>query len=357
MIIESANSKVKICANVAADIAPFLEGYKSSEIFILTDDNTLEKCSGILKANKTLADAHFITIKPSDEHKKVNALVEVWKYMTHNGADRHSLFISLGGGMVTDLGGFAASTFKRGIRFFNVPTTLLAIVDAAVGGKTGINFEGLKNEIGVINHAEAVLVDTRFLKTLDQENFISGFAEMIKHALLSTPADWDEICAYNTRQPDYDLLKPIVGKSIAIKEHVVADDPYEKGIRKALNLGHTIGHALESLAMEQGRPVLHGYAVAWGLISELYLSHEKLNFPKKILDQLVDLVVRNYGSFQFVSENYDRLYELMLHDKKNKGGMINFTFMKNIGEVQINMNCSREEIDHSLDYLRKVTGV
>ncbi|MFC0877634.1 3-dehydroquinate synthase [Saccharicrinis sp. FJH2] len=357
MIIESVNSKVRICDNVAVDIEPFLEGYKSSEIFILTDDNTLEKCADILKENIILAGAHFITIKSGDDHKKVDALVDVWKYMTHNGADRHSLFISLGGGMVTDLGGFAASTFKRGVHFFNVPTTLLAIVDAAVGGKTGINFEGLKNEIGVINHAEAVLVDTRFLKTLDQENFISGYAEMIKHALLSSQADWDEICAYDTTDPDYELLKPIVGKSIAIKERVVAEDPYEKGIRKALNLGHTIGHALESMAMEQGRPVLHGYAVAWGLISELYLSHKKLNFPEKTLDQLVDLVVRNYGSFQFVSEDYDRLYELMLHDKKNKGGMINFTFMKNIGEVQINMNCTRKEIDDSLDYLRKVTGV
>ena len=357
MIIESVNSKVKICNNVAVDIEPFIDGYKSSEIFILTDENTLEQCAEIFKQNKTLADAHFMTIKPGDDHKKVDALVEVWKYMTHNGADRHSLFISLGGGMVTDLGGFAASTFKRGVRFFNVPTTLLAIVDAAVGGKTGINFEGLKNEIGVINHAEAVLVDTRFLKTLDQENFISGYAEMIKHALLSSQADWEEICAYNTQNPDYDVLKPIVGKSIAIKERIVAEDPNEKGIRKALNLGHTIGHALESMAMEQGRPVLHGFAVAWGLISELYLSHKKLNFPKAVLDQLVDLVITNYGTLEFSTNDYKRLYELMLHDKKNKGGIINFTFMKHIGEVLINMNCTRDEINDSLDYLRQVMGV
>lgn len=357
MIIESSNSQVKICENIATDITPYIEGYKSEEIFVLTDENTLDKCSEIIKQNPLLSKAHYLTIKAGDDHKKVEALVYVWKYLTNNGADRHSLFISLGGGMVTDLGGFAASTFKRGVRFINVPTTLLAIVDAAVGGKTGINFEGLKNEIGVINHADAVLVDIQFLYTLDHDNFISGYGEMIKHALLSTAEDWKEICTYNLAQPNYDVLKPIVAKSIAIKERIVSEDPYEKGIRKALNLGHTIGHALESLAMEQQRPVLHGFPVAWGMISELYLSHKRLNFPKEILDELVQLVVKNYGAFNFICDDYDRLYELMLHDKKNKAGRINFTLLKGIGDVQIDMNCSREEVFLSLDYLRDVTGL
>lgn len=356
MIINSDNSQVKICKDIAVDVEPFIAEWHAGEIFILTDENTLDKCAGLLNQNPKLAKAHYITVKAGDEFKKVEALVQIWKYMTNNKADRHSLFISLGGGMVTDLGGFAASTFKRGVRFINIPTTLLAIVDAAVGGKTGINFEGLKNEIGVINHAEAVLVDTRFLETLDHENFLSGYAEMVKHALLGTLADWEEICNYKLTNPDYNLLKPIVAKSIAIKERIVADDPYEKGIRKALNLGHTIGHALESLAMEQKRPVLHGYAVAWGLISELWLSHKKLGFSHDVLTQLTTLVVNNYGAFHFKCDDYERLYELMLHDKKNKGGLINFTFLKAIGDVQVDMNCSREEVFLSLDFLRDVTG-
>lgn len=357
MIVESSNSQVRICENIAADINAYIENWNSSEIFILTDTNTQKYCSAVLAENEKLSRAHFINIKPGDEYKKVEALVNVWKYLSNNKADRHSLFISLGGGMVTDLGGFAASTFKRGITFLNVPTTLLAIVDAAVGGKTGINFEGLKNEIGVINHAEAVLVDTQFLETLDHENFVSGYAEMIKHALLSSSEDWDEINSYNLQTPDYELLKPLVAKSIAIKERVVAEDPYEKGIRKALNLGHTIGHALESLAMEQKRPVLHGYAVAWGMISELWLSYKKLDFPEPLLRQLVKLVNINYGTFNFSCDDYENLYELMLHDKKNKGGKINFTLLKNIGEIEIDMNCGKEEVFMSLDFLRDVSDI
>ena len=357
MIIESANSKVQLCNDISNDINDFIKGYLPSQIFILTDTNTRKLCAGLLLENPTLKEAHITIIKPGDENKNTDALLDVWKFLTHNGADRHSLFINLGGGMLTDLGGFAASTFKRGIRFINIPTTLLAIVDAAVGGKTGINFEGFKNEIGVINHADAVLVDTRFLATLDRQNFLSGFAEMIKHALLSSEEEWNEIRNFNTSKPDFELLKPIVARSIAIKERIVAEDPYEKGIRKALNLGHTIGHAFESFAMERKAPVLHGYAVAWGTVCELYLSHKILGFPKNLLKEVTYMVSRNYGAFEFSCDDYDRLYELMTHDKKNKDGKINFTLLRHIGEIEINQHCKRNYVELSLDFLRDATGL
>lgn len=357
MIIESANSRVILCNDISTDIEGFIEGYSPTQIFILTDTNTQRLCAQLLLQNTTLAKAHIITIKPGDEHKNTEALINVWKFLTNNGADRHSLFINLGGGMLTDLGGFAASTFKRGIRFINIPTTLLAIVDAAVGGKTGINFEGFKNEIGVINHAHAVLVDTRFLATLDGQNFLSGFAEMIKHALLSNADEWDSIRTFDTLKPNLELLKPLTARSIAIKERIVSEDPYEMGIRKALNLGHTIGHAFESLAMERKTPVLHGYAVAWGTVCELYLSHKLLGFPLELLKEVTYMVSRSYGAFDFCCDDYDRLYELMTHDKKNKDGKINFTLLRNIGEIEINQHCKRTEVELSLDFLRDATGI
>ena len=168
--------------------------------------------------------------------------------------------------MVTDLGGFAAATFKRGFAYINVPTTLLAMVDASVGGKTGINFNGLKNEVGVFAPADSVLIETEFLRSLDAQNFFSGYAEMLKHGLISNEAHWAELLNFNTDLIDYKYLKKLVGESVQVKENIVEQDPFEHGIRKALNLGHTVGHAFESLALAENRPVLHGYAVAWGIV-------------------------------------------------------------------------------------------
>ena len=250
-----------------------------------------------------------------------------------------------------------AATFKRGIAYINIPTTLLSMVDASVGGKTGINFNGLKNEIGVFAPASSVLLETEFLRSLDAHNFFSGYAEMLKHGLISTPEHLAELLSFDTEQIDYAALKAMVGRSVQVKENIVEQDPKEHGIRKALNLGHTIGHAFESLALAENRPVLHGYAVAWGIVCELYLSHIKTGFPKEKMRQTIQFIKENYGAFAFNCKQYDRLYELMLHDKKNTAGIINFTLLKEVGDICLNQTADKETIFEVLDFYRECMGI
>ena len=280
-------------------------------------------------------------------------MADVWKRLGDGGATRHSCIINLGGGMVTDLGGFAASTFKRGVAFINIPTTLLAMVDASVGGKTGINFNGLKNEIGVFNDSEAVIINTGFLKTLDSDNIRSGYAEMLKHGLISDEEMWARLLTFDIRQPDLGVLQGMVAESIGVKERIVSEDPHETGIRKALNLGHTVGHAFESFALRRGKPILHGYAVAFGLVCELYLSCIKTNFPTEKMRQTVNYIKDNYGAFVFTCKDYDALLELMKHDKKNTAGTINFTLLGGIGDIRINQTATKDEMFEAFDFFRE----
>ena len=254
--------------------------------------------------------------------------------------------------MVTDLGGFAASTYKRGINFINIPTTLLAMVDASVGGKTGINFGGLKNEIGVFNDAEFVLLDTNWLRTLDEENIRSGYAEMLKHGLIADETMWAELINFNLAQPNLRQLASMLDKSVHIKERIVAEDPHEKGIRKALNLGHTFGHAFESWAMKR-QPVLHGYAVAFGLIAELYLATTRTDFPTERMRQIVNFIRSYYGSLPITCNDYPELIELMHHDKKNRGNEINVTLLGGIGDIRINQTITENDIKEALDFFRE----
>lgn len=323
------------------------------KLFVLTDENTEMDCLPRLRQAGLPEEAQVMTIDAGDDNKDVCALSEVWMQLSRGGATRHSLLINLGGGMVTDLGGFAAATFKRGIRCINIPTTLLAMVDAAVGGKTGINFNGLKNEVGVFAPAAAVLIDTNFLRTLDDENVLSGYAEMLKHGLISTRAHWAELLTADPLHVDYARLQELVARSVAIKEDVVVQDPYEKGLRKALNLGHTVGHAFESLALHRQQPVLHGYAVAWGLVCELYLSACQAGFPTEALRQTVSFVREYYGTFRFDCRDYDWLYECMTHDKKNTSGVIRFTLLEDVGRVRINQTATKEAIFEMLDFYRE----
>lgn len=345
--------EIIICDNLEQSLGKAIARCPFDKLFILTDEHTCRLCLPLLENIPVLQKADFISIGAGDIHKNLETLAQVWSELSRKGATRHSLLINLGGGMITDLGGFAASTFKRGINYINIPTTLLAMVDASVGGKTGINFNGLKNEIGVFCPASSVLIETEFLRTLDAENFYSGYAEMLKHGLISTIEHWAELLTINTDKIDYANLKTLVGKSVQIKEDIVEKDPFEQGIRKALNLGHTVGHAFESLALEQNQPVLHGYAVAWGIICELYFSHLKVGFPTDKLRQTITFIKENYGTFSFDCNQYERLYELMKHDKKNTAGTINFTLLKDIGEVIINQTATREEIMDMLDFYRE----
>ena len=254
--------------------------------------------------------------------------------------------------MVTDLGGFAASTFKRGINYINIPTTLLSMVDASVGGKTGINFRGLKNEIGVFSNASTVILDTTFLKTLDAENISSGYAEMLKHGLISNEKMWAELMNFELAKPDLGRLQAMVADSVAVKQRIVTEDPLEQGIRKALNLGHTVGHAFESFALKHS-PILHGFAVAYGLISELYLSTVKTGFPSDKMHQTVSFIKEHYGKMAITCDDYPTLLELMTHDKKNVAGTINFTLLGGIGDIRINQTATKEDIYEALDFYRE----
>ena len=231
-------------------------------------------------------------------------------------------------------------------------TTLLAMVDASVGGKTGINFGGLKNEVGVFNDSKFVILDTEFLKTLDAENICSGYAEMLKHGLISTEAMWEELVSFDLDKPDLKQLQRMVGDSVKVKERIVEQDPHEQGIRKALNLGHTFGHAFESWALKR-KPILHGYAVAFGLIPELYLSVAKTGFPTEKMRQTVNFIKEFYGTLDITCDDYDELIELMHHDKKNQNGIINFTMLGGIGDIRINQTATTEEIKEALDFFRE----
>ena len=349
--------RVIISTQLESELVSALSECEHDKLFVLTDTTTLELCMPVLQNFYCMKEAHIITIPATDSHKDIDSLMMVWKGLQEGGASRHSCMINLGGGMVTDLGGFAASTFKRGINFINIPTTLLAMVDASVGGKTGINFGGLKNEVGVFNDSKFVILDTEFLKTLDAENICSGYAEMLKHGLISTEAMWEELVSFDLDKPDLKQLQRMVGDSVKVKERIVEQDPHEQGIRKALNLGHTVGHAFESLALAEGRPVLHGYAVAWGIVCELYLSYIKVGFPKEKMRQTIQFIKENYGGFAFNCKQYDQLYELMKHDKKNTAGVINFTLLKEVGDICLNQTADKDTIYEMFDFYRECMGV
>lgn len=352
------DQKVVICKDLKSELQEFLSALTYNKLFVLTDTNTLEKCYPLLQDIPAIKEADILTIKAGDTHKDVKQLSEVWSHLSRNGGSRDSILLNLGGGMITDLGGFAGATFKRGIRTINVPTTLMASVDAAVGGKTGINFNGLKNEIGSFYPPICVFIDSQFLKTLDWDNLLSGYAEMIKHALISSTDTLISILRFDLDQKiDYISFNEMVAQSVSVKEKIVAEDPNEKGIRKALNFGHTVGHAYESLSFHKESPILHGHAVAAGMISELYLSHKLCGFPMDKLSQIVYYIKEYYPSFFFDCNDYETLYELMTHDKKNEGGVINFTLLADVGEVRINQAVGKDKILESLDFYRESFGV
>ena len=342
--------KVIISRNLQQSLTDAIAECPHDKLFVLTDETTSQLCLPVVNGFPCMQEAQAISIGSTDANKTLESLSHVWSELQRMGATRHSLMVTLGGGMVTDLGGFAASTFKRGITYINIPTTLLSMVDASVGGKTGINFGGLKNEIGVFNNAQSVILDTTFLRTLDHENLLSGYAEMLKHGLISQEAMWAELLNFNLES--LDVLGRMVADSVAVKQRIVTEDPHEQGLRKALNLGHTAGHAFESMALQR-RPILHGYAVAYGLVVELYLSVVKTGFPQDKMRQTVNMIKESYGRMAITCDDYPLLLELMHHDKKNTGRTINFTLLGGIGDIRINQTATEEEIKEALDFYRE----
>lgn len=329
-----------------------LGGLDYNKTVIITDVNTRQFVFPKIADVPVVKESPCIVINSGDINKTVETAVTVWKQLETAAATRRTVVINIGGGVVTDLGGFAASVFKRGLHFINMPTTLLGAVDAAIGGKTGVNFGGLKNEIGVFNEACAVIVSTLFFDTLPPTELKSGYAEMLKHGLLSDRKYFADLLGYDITSGDRDTLLGLLKRSVTIKRDIVEADPHEHGLRRALNLGHTAGHAFESLAMKRMEPVPHGYAVAWGLVVELILSHLIYKFPSDILYTVAHYVGDNYGTFPITCEDYDTIIALMRHDKKSRSGEINCSLLADVGEIRLGTDVSTDDTKAALDIYR-----
>ncbi len=351
--------KIIYTNNVADNLDSIVNEISPVNIVVITDVNTSAFVYPLVAAEcKAVANAQMITVKAGDINKNLESLVSIWKGMENAKCTRKSLAINLGGGVITDMGGFAASTFKRGIKFINVPTTLLAAVDAAVGGKTGINFGGFKNEIGAFCDADAVIISTVFFNTLSSRERRSGYAEMIKHGLIKSKEVFDKLIEKDVDELNNDELLALLTESVKIKEEIVKADPKEKGIRKALNFGHTIGHAFEEHSLKHGNPIPHGYAVAYGCVVETILSHLLVDMPTDTLNLLQKYVKDVYGIYEITCDDYPELISYMRHDKKNTSqDRINFTLLKAPGEIITDCTADEKQIGIALDLYRDMMGI
>lgn len=353
--ISTNKSEIFIGENAFSVLSEYLRPYEASKIFILVDENTLNHCiPTLLLENKALHNAEIIEIESGEGNKTLDICFQLWKTLAEYKADRSSLLINLGGGVITDMGGFIASTYKRGMDFINIPTTLLSQIDASVGGKTGVDFEGLKNIIGVFNEAKGVFIYPSFLQTLDKREMLSGFAEALKHALIKDVNYWNELNP--VMLSDSDKWEELITTSINIKNNIVLNDPLEKGERKLLNFGHTIGHAIESYSlMHDKSPLCHGEAVAIGMICESYISANINGLPEAELKTITDTIYSFYSSYHLDESNYHQFVELMKNDKKNEGSGINFTLLSKIGTANFNIEVGIELILESLNYYNNQT--
>jgi 3-dehydroquinate synthase len=318
-----------------------------SKVAVLVDENTRQVCLPLFQ-EKIETALEVIEIASGESQKNIGTCTQIWGEMMHLGLDRHSLLVNLGGGVIGDMGGFCAATYLRGIDFMQVPTTLLSQVDASVGGKLGIDFKNVKNSVGVFRDPQAVWVNPVFLNTLPDGEIRSGFAEIFKHALIADKALWNDLRGTeNLREVDWE---PLLTRSLGIKKQVVEEDPFEKGIRKALNFGHTIGHAVESLALQKKQPLLHGEAVAIGMVCESFLSQKNTGLSDGELSEIVEVIERHYPHFSFSENDFPELLRLMRKDKKNRAGKINFSMLPTIGRVQVNQVCEAKEIEAALRF-------
>ncbi len=327
-----------------------LTSNKFSSIFILVDENTNKFCFDSFIEKTKIKQFNKIIINSGEENKNIDTCLVIWdKFNTHK-ADRKSLLINLGGGVLTDMGGFAASTYLRGISFINIPTTLLGMVDAAHGGKTGIDFKLLKNQIGIFNDPSEVILDSDYLKTLSKEEFLNGYAEVFKHSLLTDKEDLN----FNSLI-ELDFYKDvgyIIDKYSKIKKEIVESDKFESNLRKILNLGHTIGHAVESYSFKSSEinELKHGEAITIGLITELYISHKHLNFPLSDLENIKKNVLKYFKKVDFSDKDIQEIHDLMIYDKKNDGSKINFVLLKAIGEPFIDQEITKELFEESFKF-------
>lgn len=349
--IQSDGYSVHFNENSYKEINNYLSKNKPTTLFVLVDENTNEHCYPKFIQNiETTATIEVIEIEAGEIHKNIETCLGLWNALTELGADRKSLMINLGGGVVTDMGGFVASTFKRGISFINVPTTLLSMVDASVGGKTGVDLGVLKNQIGLFSNPEMVLIDTRFLETVSEREIRSGMAEVIKYGLTYDVKLWSEIKQLNNFK--INNIDSFIYRSIEIKNEVVLKDPKENGLRKILNYGHTLGHAIESYFLESKNKenLTHGEAIAIGMITETYISYKLLDFPKGVLEEIKEKVLSIFGKITIDASDYAPIIDLLKHDKKNTNGNVNFVLLSDLEKVNFNCLVSEGLIIESLNY-------
>lgn len=334
--------------NTLTELVKFIEAGNYSRFFVLTDENTAKHCLPVIrKYIDKLDNFDVIEINAGEESKNIDFCIGVWKMLIDFGADRQSLLINLGGGVITDLGGFAASTYKRGIDFVHIPTTLLSQVDASVGGKTGIDLENIKNIIGTFTQPKAVFIEHEFLNTLPPRQILSGLAEMLKHGLIADAGYWEKLKKSDLQHPSAEL----VYHSVEIKNKVVIEDPHEKNIRKSLNFGHTIGHAIETYSlMHDENPLTHGEAIAAGMIAEAKLSNIKAGLSDAQLAEVTDTIMDLYPKYELNTSCYETLLGIMRKDKKNHSGNINASLLTKIGHCRIDNICTEDELYASLNY-------
>lgn len=339
--------------NTLSSLETFLAENSYSKIFIVTDENTGEHCLPLLQKKLPKLD-HFdiIEIPHGEENKNIDFCIGIWKMLLDFEADRNALVINLGGGVVTDMGSFAASTYKRGIDFLQIPTTLLSQVDASVGGKTGIDIDNVKNIIGTFSQPKAVIICNEFLDTLPDRQVTSGFAEVIKHGIIADKKYYEEIIKLSSPK---DITIEQIQHSIEIKNKVVLEDPFEKGLRKILNFGHTIGHSVESWSLENDNtPLTHGEAIAIGMITEAYISNKIDMLSDDNLNTIKSDILKFFPKYNLRSDIYDTLLEVMQHDKKNISGKINFSLPDEIGNCKFNIVVDQQLIKDSLDFYRSL---
>ncbi len=333
------------CEALNSALLPHLEGVEKDQICVVADKCLIRH--PVWTGAQALQNRPVLWLEVTEENKSLETVSRIWDFLFEHAITRRGLLICIGGGALTDMGGFAAATYKRGMSYINVPTTLLAMIDAASGGKTGINYRGIKNSIGVFAAPRATILCPEWLSTLSPQQFLSGFAEMLKTGLIDGQALWNGLLQYDLDKMDTASLSPLIADCMAVKQRIVAQDPQENGIRKVLNFGHTFGHALE-----RKMQVPHGYAVLYGMIAELYLSVTRLGCPREPLQQLTRLMLQYYGKPQCKCSDRDQLLALMQQDKKNEqAAQINCTLLQAVGTPLINQSISASDANEALDYL------
>lgn len=336
-----------VIAPIGESLPDFLSSKQYSKIVVIADNNTKRHCYPILKA--FLPKHSVVTVPSGEAHKTLATCEKIWEAMTRQELDRHALVINVGGGVIGDMGGFCAAVYKRGIDFIQVPTTLLSQVDASVGGKLGIDFQGFKNHLGVFNIPKSVLIDPVFLKTLPEREIRSGFGEVIKHCLIADGAKWEEIRAKDFEQQNWPDL---IAHSVKIKQHVVDQDPTEKGLRKILNFGHTLGHAVETCFLNKpaNQRLFHGEAIAVGMIMEAYLSFERKMIDQQTLTDIEEFLFATYGKVKIKPEDVEQIIALTRQDKKNKGKEIRFSLLSGAGQCAFDIVVTAAEMRRSIAY-------